>query len=59
MMEMTGMNSEAAMMPGLSMSCRRLTPSATFDQIEISTAAQNAIAQSCPSVLSSGTSVKR
>src|SRR5690606_21355224 len=57
--EMIGMNRAAAMMPGLLMSCRRFTPSATLDQTEIPTTIQKASAHIWPAALSSGTSMKR
>ena len=46
--ETTGTKSAAAMMPGLSMSCSRLTLSATFDHSDISTTSQNATAHIWP-----------
>src|SRR5690606_7721785 len=59
MMDMIGMKSAAAMMPGRPMSCSRLTLSATFAHSETSTTNQKAAAQVWLSLLPSGTSVKR
>ena len=45
MIETTGMNSAAEMMPGLPMSCSRLTVSAMFDQIDTTSTMAKSSAQ--------------
>ena len=57
MIEITGMNSTAAMMPGRPMSCSRLTLSATFDHSEAGPRDQKTNCPGLAGALPSGTSV--